>query len=111
MAPGSVKEQNVKIRETDKGQAARGKASQGSRRTEVCSATLVALSRIVSSNIEYVIPAPGGRRAVALLKLIRLGIYHAAGGGLTDRLGQCGGQRACSPAGREVPLCHEGPLP
>lgn len=58
---GSVKVQNMKIRETDKAQTARVKMSRGNGRTEVCLASFVTLSRIVISNIEYVIPAPGGR--------------------------------------------------
>lgn len=61
LAAGCVKVQNMKIRETDKGQTARAKMSRGNGGTEVCLASFVTLSRIVISNIEYIIPAPGGR--------------------------------------------------
>lgn len=61
LALGSVRVQNMKIRETDKGQTAQVKISRGNRRSEVCLASFVTLSGIVISNIKYIIPAPGGR--------------------------------------------------
>lgn len=61
LALGSLRVQNMKIRETDKGQTAQVKISRGNGRSEVCLASFVTLSGIVISNIKYIIPAPGGR--------------------------------------------------
>lgn len=64
--------------------------SWGNGRTEVCLASFVSLSRIVISDVDYIIPAPRGRWVISLLKLIRLQIIQGVGSGSEDMPGAAG---------------------